>query len=156
MTLLNAPEYDEGKEKRKLGLMVGSGILLALIALTGVGGFLLGHGWFFSNIPAEHRVNLFFDALESKDYAKAYGIWYNDPDWQQHPQKYDYTLKRFTADWTTASDWGGPIQSFHVDVSKRDNTGVVVAARVTGEKGKKKVFLKYEKSDGTLSYFPLT
>jgi hypothetical protein len=98
MTLLNAPEYDERKEKRKLGLLVGSGILLALIALTGVGGFLLGHGWFFSNIPAEHRVNLFFDALEAKDYAKAYGIWYNDPDWQQHPQKYDYTLKRFTED----------------------------------------------------------
>jgi hypothetical protein len=39
-----------------------------------------------------------------------------------------------------------------VDVSKRDKTGVVVAARING---KKKLFLKYESSDGTLSYFPM-
>lgn len=156
MTLLNAPEYDARREDRKRNLLVGSGVLLLLAAIVAVAGFLMGHGWFFSNLPAEHRVDVFLSTVQRGDYAKAYGIWNNDPDWQQHPQKYDYTLKRFTEDWTTASDWGGPIQSFHVDVSKRDNTGVVVAARVTGEKGKKKVFLKYEKSDGTLSYFPLT
>jgi hypothetical protein len=154
MTLLNAPEYDEGKEKRKLGLLVGSGILLALIALTGVGGFLLGHGWFFSNIPAEHRVNLFFDALESKDYAKAYGIWYNDPDWQQHPQKYDYTVKRFTEDWTTESPVNAPVTSHKVDISKTDGsgtfgTGIIVATRLNGDH---KVFMYYIKKDGTLSW----
>jgi len=39
-----------------------------------------------------------------------------------------------------------------VDVSKRDSTGVVVAARING---KHKLFLKYEREDGTLSYFPM-
>ena len=152
MTLLNAPEFDDRKEKRKRNLLVGSGITVAAIALLTVAGFLLGHGWFFMNLPVEHRVSVFLSTVEAGDYPKAYGMWVNDADWQQHPDKFDYKLKRFTEDWTTASDWGGPVKSFHVDVSKRDSTGTVVAARING--GGKKVYLKYQRSDGTLSYFP--
>lgn len=153
MTLLNAPTYDERGETRKMGLLIGLGVLLAFLALTGVGGFLFGHGWFFSNLPAEHRVDKFFQALEAKDYGKAYGIWTNDADWAQHPKKYDYTLKRFTEDWTTASDVG-PILSHHVDISKTDGTGpfgsgIIVAVRVNGDH---KIFMWYERKDGTLTY----
>ena len=151
MTLLNAPEFDNRKEKRNRNLLVGVGVLLLLTALTAVGGVLLGHGWFFSNLPVEHKISVFLSTLEAKDYAKAYGIWMNDPDWQQHPQKYDYTLKRFTEDWTTESDWG-PITSHHVDISKRDGTGIVVAVRVNNSP--KKLFLWYERSNGTLTYSP--
>ena len=99
MTLLNAPTYDETGEKRKLGLLIAGGVVVALAFVLGIGGFLLGHGWFFSNLKAEHVVNNFFDALQNKDYPKAYGIWMHDPNWQQHPDKYDYKLKRFTEDW---------------------------------------------------------
>lgn len=153
MTLLNAPKYDERGETRKLGLLIGLGVLAAVLALTGVGGFLLGHGWFFSNLPAEHRVDRFFNALQAKDYSQAYGIWMNDADWQQHVKKYDYTLKRFTEDWTTASDVG-PIVSHHVDISKTDGsgafgTGIIVAVRVNGDH---KIFMWYERKDGTLTY----
>jgi len=109
MTLLNAPEYNAHREAVRRNLLIGAGILLVLIVITGVGGYLVGHGWFFSNLPAEHRVNNFFNALEAKDYNKAYAIWTNDSNWQQHPQKYDYTLKRFTEDWTTDSPVNGPI-----------------------------------------------
>ncbi len=153
MTLLNAPRYDQRGETRKLGLLIGSGVLAAVVALTGVGGFLFGHGWFFSNLPAEHRVDRFFDLLEAKDYDGAYGIWMNDPQWKAHPAKYDYTTKRFTEDWTTASDVG-PIVSHHVDISKTDGTGafgsgVIVAVRVNGDH---KIFMWYERKDGTLTY----
>ncbi len=153
MTLLNAPRYDEQGETRKLGLLIGSGVLLALILMAGVGGYLLGHGWFFSNLPAEHRVDGFFSALEAKDYNRAYGIWMNDANWQQHPKKYDYTLKRFTEDWTTASNVG-PITAHHVDISKTDGTGtfgtgIIVAVRVNGDH---KMFMWYERKDGTLTY----
>ncbi len=153
MTLLNAPTYDSRKETRKLGLLIGSGVLLALIAILGVGGFIAGHGWFFSNLNAEHHVDQFLTALEAKDYNKAYAIWLNDPHWEQHPQKYDYTLKRFTEDWTTASDVG-PITSHHVDISKTDGTGnfgtgIIVAVRVNGDH---KLFMWYQRSDGTLTY----
>jgi hypothetical protein len=149
MTLLNAPEYDKRKENTKRNVLIGAGVLVLLTAVIGVGGFLLGHGWFFSTLPAEHRVDQFLTALEAKDYDKAYAIWMNDPDWKQHPQKYDYTLKRFTEDWTTESDWG-PIKSHHVDISKRTGTGVIVAARVNDSP--KKLFMWYEKSNGTLTY----
>ena len=153
MTLLNAPKYDERGETRRLGLLIGSGVLVAVLAVVGVGGFLLGHGWFFSNLHAEHRVGSFFEALEAKDYNRAYGVWMNDSDWQAHPGKYDYTLKRFTEDWTTASDVG-PIASHHVDISKTDGsgmfgTGIIVAVRVNGEH---KLFMWYERKDGTLTY----
>ena len=154
MTLLNAPAYDDRKERRKTGLLIGIGVSIALFAILWLGGYIMGHGWFFSNLPAEHRVSTFFDALEAKDYAKAYGIWYNDPDWQQHPQKYDYTLQRFTEDWTTESPVKGPITSHKIDISKTDGsgnfgTGIIVATRVNGDH---KVFMYYIRKDGTLSW----
>jgi hypothetical protein len=154
MTLLNAPEYDQREENRKRNLLIGALILVVVVVVTFLGGFLLGHGWFFSNLPAEHRVNAFFNALEAKDYPKAYGIYYNDPDWQQHPQKYDYTLQRFTEDWTSSSPVNAPITSHHVDISKTDGTGfwgtgIIVAVRVNGDH---KVFMYYIRKDGTLAW----
>lgn len=154
MTLLNAPEYNARREARNRNLLIGSGVLVLLAAVIGLGGYLLGHGWFFSNLPVEHKVSNFFTALEANDYTKAYAIWVNDPDWQQHPQKYDYTLKRFTEDWTIASPVGAPIVSHHVDISKTDGAGVfgsgiIVAVRVNGDH---KLFMWYERKDGTLTY----
>ena len=154
MTLLNAPVYDERGENRKRNLLIGAGVFVALVAVLFFGGFLLGHGWFFSNLPAEHKVNTFFDALEAKDYAKAYGIYYNDPTWQQHPQKYDYTLQRFTEDWTSSSPVNGPIVNHHVDISKTDGsgtfgTGIIVAVRVNGDH---KLFMYVIRKDGTLAW----
>src|SRR3978361_706316 len=99
MTLLNAPEYDSRREDRKRNLLVGSGVLVLVAALVAVAGFLMGHGWFFANLPVEPLVNAVFPPVEDGDYPKAYWMWNNDPNWQQHPQKYDYTLQRFTEDW---------------------------------------------------------
>jgi hypothetical protein len=142
MTLLNAPEFDERKENRRRNIWVGSGTFVAL----------LGHGWLFTNLPAEHRVNVFLTAVEGGDYPKAFGIWNNDAQWQQHPQRYaDYPLQRFTEDFTTESTWKGPVTSFHVDFSKRDSTGTVVAATINGTTN---LTLKIQRSDGTMAFFP--
>jgi|ERR1700722_9966650 len=154
MTLLNAPEYDSRRDTRIRNLWIAAGVLVLLAIVIGVGGFVLGHGWFFSNLPAEHKVNTFYEALEAKDYSKAYGIWWNDPEWQQHPQKYDYTLPRFTEDWTSASPVNGPILSHHVDISRTDGSGmfgsgIIVAVRVNGDH---KVFMYVIRKDGTLAW----
>ena len=152
MTLLNAPEFDEKKETRKRNILVGSGILIAAIIVLSVTGFLMGHGWLFMNLPVEHRVGTFLSALQAQDYSKAYGIFYNDTNWQQHPDKYkDYPLQRFTEDFTTESDWKSPITSYHVDFSKRDDTGTVVASTINGSTN---LTLKYQRSDGTIAFFP--
>ena len=149
MTLMNAPTYDARRETLTRNLLAGSGILALLLAVLTVAGYLSGHGWFFQNLRAEHIVGQFLDDLEAKDYTKAYAVWMNDPDWQQHPKKYDYTLQRFTEDWTTASDWG-PIRTHHVDISRRTGTGVIVAVTVNGSKTK--MFMWYERSNGTLTF----
>jgi hypothetical protein len=151
MTLLNAPAYDARRETLKRNALIGTGIAIVLASILALAGYILGHGWFFSNLPVEHKVSVFLSTVQQGDYPKAYGIWMNDPDWQQHPQKYDYKLQRFTEDWTTASDWGGPVKTFHIDVSKRDATGTVVAVTING---KKRFFIKRERKDGTLDYFP--
>jgi hypothetical protein len=154
MTLMNAPDYDPRRDARNRNLLIGAGVLVALAIVIGMGGFVMGHGWFFSNLPAEHKVGNFFSALEAKDYGKAFAIYTNDPDWQQHPEKHaDYPVQRFTEDWTTASPVGGPIVSHHVDISKTDGSGmfgsgIIVAVRVNGDK---KLFMWYQRSDGTLT-----
>ena len=154
MTLLNAPAYNERKEKLTKNLLIGSGVLIVLLIVLTVGGYLLGHGWLFTNLPAEHKVNQFFNAIEAKDYSKAYAIYTNDPDFAQHvAQHKDYDLKRFTSDWTTDPDVYAPIVSHHVDISKTDGTGtfgtgIIVAVRVNGSH---KLFMWYQKSDRTLT-----
>lgn len=154
MTLLNAPEYDSHREKRNRNLLVGAGVLVALAIVIGLGGYIMGHGWFFSNLPAEHKVDRFFTALENKDYDTAFAIYTNDSGWKQHADKHsDYPQKRFIEDWTTESPAGGPIVSHHVDISRTDGTGpfgsgVIVAVRVNGGK---KLFMWYQRSDGTLT-----
>jgi hypothetical protein len=152
MTLLNAPEFDEQKENRKRNILVGSGITIAVAAVLAVGGFLMGHGWFFTNLPVEHKVSVFLSALQSQDYSRAYGLFYNDADWKQHADKYkDYPLQRFTEDFSTESDWKGPVNSYHVGCSKRDASGTAVSVKVNGTTN---LTLKYQRADGTLSFFP--
>jgi len=152
MTLLNAPEYDEQKEQHRQNVLVWSGISIVVMVVLTVGGFLLGHGWLFMNLPVEHRVSVFLTALQARDYPKAYGIFYNDPNWQQHPDKYkDYPLQRFTEDFTTESDWEGPVNTFQVNYSRRNSNGTVVRATINGSIP---LTLNYQRSDGTLSFFP--
>jgi hypothetical protein len=152
MTLLNAPEFDAQKEKRKRNTLVGTGITIALLAVLSVAGFLMGHGWLFMNLPVEHKVNVFLSALQAQDYPKAYGVFYNDANWQQHPEKYkDYPLQRFTEDFTTESEWKGPVNSFKVGCSKRDASGTAVASVINGSTN---LTLKYQRADGTLAFFP--
>jgi hypothetical protein len=163
MTLLNAPVYDERKERLKKTLLIATAVAIVLLIVLTLAGFAMGHGWLFTNLPAEHDVSNFFSALEAKNYDKAYGIYNNDVDWKQHPDKYkDYPLNRFIEDWTTASPAGGPILTHHVDISKTDGsgnfgTGIIVAVRVTaavqpGQHLESPLFMYYIKKTGELSY----
>jgi hypothetical protein len=155
MSLLDAPAYDPAPDRRKRNLIIGALITFAVLFLLTLGGYAMGHGWLFTNLPAEHRVNTFFNALEAKDYNQAFAIYNHDPDWQQHPAKYSsYPIGRFTEDWTTESPVKAPITSHHVDISRTDGsgvlgTGIIVAVRVNGEH---KVFMYVNKKDGTMTW----
>lgn len=154
MALLDAPAFNESKAKMKRNLFIGAIVLVFVLILLTLGGYIAGHGWFFTNLPAEHRVNTFFNALQAKDYNKAFGIWNADPDWQQHPDKYkDYTIKRFTEDWTTESPIKEPITEHHVDISRTDgegdSSGTIVAVRIPKCKT---LFMWVLKKDGSMTW----
>lgn len=159
MTLIDAPAYDVRRAQRTRNIWIGVAVLLVLLLVLTIAGYLLGHGWLFSNLPAEHKVNEFYTALEQKNYAKAYGIYQNDSDWQQHPDKYSsYPLKRFTEDWTLPdySPAGGPITSHHVDVSRTDGTGTfgtgIIVAATLNDNPNKKAYIYVNRADGTFIY----
>lgn len=155
MTLLNAPAYDERHEKMVRLSVYGAVALFLLLLVLAFAGFVTGHGWLFSNLPVEHRINRFFTALEQKDYDTAYAIYQNDKDWKQHPDKYRaYPEDRFIEDWTKYSPIGRPITTHHVDKSVTDGSGVFGTTVIVGTTvdGGKRIFIPYQRSDGTLTY----
>ncbi len=146
MTLLNAPTYDERKESLKKNALIGSFVLVALLILLTLAGYVMGHGWLFTNLPAEHKVSKFFAAVQAKDFPTAYGIYVNDPDWKSHPEKHqDYPEARFAEDWSKDDPIDGPLLGYHVDISRTDGNGksggTIVAVTADTVKGKKRVFM---------------
>lgn len=153
--LMDAPAYDPARDNRRRNIIIGFVVAVVLLGAIALAGFVSGHGWLYSNLGYEHRVSNFFDAIQAKDYSKAYGIFYNDSDWQQHSDKYSgYPLARFTQDWTTDSPINGPITWHHVDKSVSAGsgyfgTGVIVAVRVNGDH---KIFMYVNRADKTMTW----
>jgi len=120
--------------------------------------------WNFRYYAEERQVDKFFAALQKQDYETAYGIWFHDPSWKQHPQKYpDYPFSSFMQDWGPGGQWG-LVKSYHVDGSavpkggtgtKFDvgSSGVVVVVTVN-ERVADKAHIWVEKSDKTLGFSP--
>ena len=156
MTLLNAPAYNARHEQIVAGLLKGAGALFALLIVLTLAGYISGHGWLFTNLYTEHRINRFLTDIENKDFNDAYGIYFNDSAWKTHPEKYkEYPLQRFTDDWTTYSPVG-PIHTHHVDKSIFDGSGpfgttLIVASTINGDKTRR-LFISVQRSDGTLGY----
>jgi hypothetical protein len=155
MSLMDAPAYDPKRDliiRNTAITVLATGFLLVVLTLAG---YVAGHGWLFTNLGYEHQANEFFTALEQHDYPKAFGIYNNDPAWQQHPQQYaDYPLAKFTEDWTTYSPAHDPIYAHHVDVSKSDGsgtfgTGIIVAVNVNH---KKEIFMYINRKDRTMTW----
>ncbi len=155
MDLMDAPAYDPARDDRRRNIIIGVVVGILLLGAVALSGYVTGHGWLYSNLGYEHEVNNFYNALQAKDYSKAYGIYYNDPDWMRHPQKYSsYPLARFTQDWTTYSPINAPITSHHVDKSVATGsglfgTGVIVAVRVNGDH---KIFMYVNRTDKTMTW----
>jgi len=165
MSLMDAPQYDARGERRKMTILIASAAAVVLLGVLTLAGYILGHGWLFTNLGAEHRVDKFFTALEAKDYQAAYDIYTN-----HHPDP-SYPLARFTEDWTTHSPVNAPITSHKVDISKTDGTGmfgtgIIVATRVNLQDGVvpaapgegastrpgHKLYMYVNRADGTMTW----
>jgi hypothetical protein len=99
MSLMDAQQYDEARDRRRRRRII-SFVLIALIVAW--------VGYHFRHYPERRVVHKFFTALEEKDVERAYALWMQDPDWKQHPAKYaNYSFGDFYRDWGPSGDRGG-------------------------------------------------
>jgi len=140
---MDAQQFDEARARRRRNLII-AGIVAALILAWVV--------YHLRNYPERHAVDKFFSALEHQDRESAYGIWFRDPAWKQHPAKYSsYTYGEFNQDWGPASEWGA-VKSYSIDCSYSSGNGVIAQATVNHRA--QHAYVWVDKSDKTLHFSP--
>jgi hypothetical protein len=151
MGLLDPQEYDPRPRQRLIRLIVAA-VVVVIVAIVGY--------FVFRYQPEKNAINRFFGAIEAKDFEKAYGIYNADPEWKQHPQKYDnYTYNQFYLDWGPQGDYG-TITTHNIDCvvepKKRgfqSPSGVVVVVRINNRSDRTES-LWVEKKNKTISAPP--
>ncbi len=147
MSLLNAPEYDPVRERRRT-IRIVSVIVLVLVTIIVV--------WVNRFWPEEHKADKFFSAIVRKNFEQAYGLWMSDPRWQQHPEKYPkYKFGEFYRDWGPGSEWG-QIKAYKIagagECHGGGGSGVVVKVIVNDRATPTMVWV--EKGDKSMSFPP--
>ena len=151
MTLMDAPQYNVRRERRNRNLGIAA-IVLFVLAFFGTIFFYLDIPWQLWHWPSDHRINVFMSTVESGNLQKAYGIWNNDPNWQQHPQQYSaYNFAAFQQDWGPKSDYG-VIKSHRLVVAKSLGNGVVVGVDINNSKTP--LFLRVDNKTKTIGFSP--
>lgn len=160
MTLLDAPEFNAARDRRNRILIytTSSVIVVLLIIWWLIAGHPLDWPWNWNAyIFGRSTVNHFFSAIEQNDQQKAYGIWFHDPNWQQHPANYNaYTFARFEQDWGASSPQNeyGPIHSDRI-AAERYVGNVLVVGLFINDRKSDPVFLAYDPKTHTLSFSPI-
>jgi hypothetical protein len=159
MTLLDAPKYDEVREKRRSMILFGSaGLLFFLFVLWWlVAGRPVDWPWHWNNhLFGRSTVNNFLANVEKNDLPTAYGIWVHDKSWQQHPAQYGaYPYSRFQGDWspTSPDNEYGNIQSHKIVAARMYGNVLLVAVLINGRKSKA-LNLDYDPKTHTLNFSP--
>lgn len=143
MTLLDAKQYDPARGRRIRNRIIVA-VIVALIAAWAI--------YHFRDYPERRHVANFLAALQQKNFEAAYGIWFQDSDWQKHPDKFkDYSYSDFYRDWGLGGEWG-IINNYKIDCSLSEGNGVIVQATVNHRLKATTVWV--DKNDHTLSFSP--
>jgi len=159
MTLLDAPVFDEVRDRRRRVARYSTvGLLLVLfVGWWLVAGRPVDWPWNWNTFyQGRNTVDKFLKAVEKNDLPTAYGIWINDKNWQQHPAEGGpYPFSRFQEDWSTTSPDNeyGVIQSHNIALARRYGNGLLVATLINGRKSKA-LNLQYDPKTKTLSFSP--
>jgi hypothetical protein len=151
MALMDAKEYDPGPAQRRRRI-----IATAVVVVVAIAAYL----YFTRYDPEKKVINNFFQAIEQKDFDKAYGIYEGDLDWKQHPDKYSsYTINQFKLDWGPQGEYGA-ITSHQIDCAleppKKDfatPTGVVIVVTINNRAEPRSMWV--EKKSKTVSDSPV-
>ena len=140
MTLLDAPKFDEAKEKRRrvVGYSIAGGVFVLFVLWWFLAGRPVDWPWRWNDhLFGRMAVNAFMKDLEKNDLPAAYGVWIHDKDWQQHPQQNGaYTFARFQDDWSPTSpdaEYHG-ITSYQIAAARIYGNVLLVAILVNGAK----------------------
>ncbi len=159
MTLLDAPQFDAARSKRTkliLQFSVGAALVL-LVAYWLAASRPVDWPWNWNRyLFGRAAVNKFMGALEANDLNRAYGVWVNDKNWEQHPSQYSlYPFARFQGDWgpTSPDNEYGPIRSHTIALAARYGNGLLVAVLINGRKSDA-LDLDYDAKTGQLSFAP--
>jgi len=145
MTLMDAQQYDESRDRRR---RIWIAVIIVIILL---GAWLAYH---MRDYPERNAVGKFFAALRSQNYQAAYSLWFHDPDWKQHASKYSaYPFNDFYRDWGPGGEWG-LVKSATVDCSLSPGGGSGVIVQVTVNDRGEHPYIWVQKSDKTLSFSP--
>jgi len=147
MTLLDAQPYDAARARRRK-IKIAAAIIFVLV--------LAAAAWMYRNWPEERVVSNFFAALQQHDYESAYAIYFNDPAWRQHQQKYSqYTYADFYRDWGPGGEWG-LIKSYRIYGTANTqgvmSGGVIVEVIVNERAEHARMFV--ERSNKTITVYP--
>jgi hypothetical protein len=160
MTLLDAPKFDEVRDRRNRVILYGSaGLVFALLVTWWlVSGRPVDWPWNWNaHLLGRMSVNNFLDAVEQNDLQKAYGIWLHDKDWQQHQaqQPAAYPFSRFQQDWsrTSPDNEYGVIQSHKIAAARVYGNVLLVAVLINGRKSGA-LNLTYDPKTHTLNFSP--
>jgi hypothetical protein len=159
MTLLDAPVFDEVRDRRNRKIFWGSaGLVFALF----VGWWLFAGRpvdwpWNWNNhLLGRATANNFLAAVEKNDLPAAYGIWIHDKDWQQHPTANGtYPFARFQQDWSSSSPDNeyGNIQTHKIVAARMYGNVLLMAILINGRKSGA-LNLDYDPKHHTLNYSP--
>src|SRR5947209_5984891 len=151
MGLLDATEYDpRPAQRRNRMILIALGLVIVALILY----------FIFRYYPEKKVVDHFFQALEQKNYEGAYGIYFHDPDWKQHPNKYkDYNLNQFVLDWGPSGDYG-PINSHRIGCATEPHksgfqsaSGIIVVVTINNRAEQTSLWV--EKKDKTITRSPI-
>lgn len=155
MSLFEAHPYDPSQARKKRNIIIAIVFVVIIVVIF---------WWQLRFWPEERVVDRFFDALQQQKFEQAYGIWMNDPDWQQHRQRYSrYTYDDFMKDWGPGGEWGiikshkifgaGYPPRGHGAPTFGTPSGVVVIVTVN-DRIADKASLWVQKGDKTLGFSP--
>jgi hypothetical protein len=160
MTLLDAPAFDAARDRRNTTILIGgAGLLVVLfIASWFVSGRPVDWPWrWWTHFRGRTTASHFLDAVEQNDLQKAYGIWFHDPNWQQHPGNYAaYPFDRFQQDWspTSSANEYGAIKSHQILAARMSGNVLLMGIRINGLQSKA-LFLDYDPAVHTLGFSPV-
>ena len=146
MTLLDAKEYHPEKERKRRSRIISALVLVLLLVFS---------AWWNRFWPEKRVADKFLSSLQKQDFETAYGIYYHDPGWKQHPQSHAlYPFNEFWQDWGPGGQWG-VVKSFRIYGASNcpgGGSGVVVDLIVNDRAQDAQLYV--DKTDKTISTPP--